>query len=228
MCNPTILVRCIALQDSPRRETFARNAKEHSLQFEFFDAISIDNLRQGVAVNGCKIDLTDLNWTFHERRDPRRQHAPLMFAEIACAYSHITCWRRAKEASADYLVMFEDDAVICRSLRGMSVPSDADILYLSNRMPQNERGEACGYGCGAEGYILSHAGISKCLDIFSVLYMPIDLQLMAHQQSQILAGHGITRYRRKLVSDAYLKAYVTPQPYCVHTENGSQIFAAKP
>jgi GR25 family glycosyltransferase involved in LPS biosynthesis len=226
LTDPKTLVYCVSLRNSPRRQTFALNAAKHSVPFEYFDAISIDDLRKGTTVEGCNIDITNLNWTFHERPDPRRQLAPLLFAEIGCAYSHILCWQRAKQRDVNYLVIFEDDAVICRRLEGIDVPTDADILYLSDRMPRNSRGEACGYGCGMEGYILSRAGISKCLEIFSILYMPIDLQLIAHQQSQHPHGHGISRYRRRLGSDLYLNAYVTPQPYCFHSrEGGSQIFS---
>jgi hypothetical protein len=61
------------------------------------------------------------------------------------------------------------------------------MLYISDRMPRNSLGEAIGYrgGCGSEGYILSRAGIAKCLEIFTVLYMPLDLQLIAHQRSML-------------------------------------------
>ena len=222
LSNSKTLVYCISLPNSTRRQTFASNAAKHSVAFEFLDAISADDLRQGATVEGCKIDLTDLGWTFHERADPRRQHAPLLFTEIGCAYSHIRCWQRAKERDADRLMVFEDDAVIFRGLEGIDVPADADMVYLSNRMPRNSRGEALGiHGSGAEGYLLLRSGIAKCLEIFSVLYMPVDLQLIAHQRS--IAGRGLSRYRRLLERNSYLHAYVTSQPYCFHPREGSQI-----
>jgi LPS sulfotransferase NodH/GT2 family glycosyltransferase len=219
---PKARVYCISLANSASRQAFAANASRYSVSFDFFDAVSADDLRQGKAVEGCKIDITNLAWTLHERGDPRRQRGPLLFTEIGCAYSHILCWQRAKQENADYLVVFEDDAVMCRSLEGVAIPPDADMLYVSNRMSRNARGEAVGYrGSGTEGYILSRAGIAKCLEIFSVLYMPLDLQLIAHQRS--MHGLGLSQYRRTLSDDLYLNAYVTPQPYCFHPTGSSQV-----
>jgi hypothetical protein len=219
---PKTRVYCISLAGSANRRTFASNAARYSVYFDFFDAVSVDDLRQGATVEGCKIDITNLAWTFHERADPRRQHAPLLFTEIGCAYSHIRCWQRARQEDADYVGVFEDDAVMCRSFDDIAVPADADMLYISNRMPRNSMGEAVGYrGSGTEGYILSRAGIAKCLEIFSVLYMPLDLQLIAHQRS--MHGRGLSQYRRALPDDLYLNAYVAPQPYCFHPIGRSQV-----
>jgi hypothetical protein len=216
------LADCIALVASPRRQTFAANASRYSVPFEFFDAISVENLRHGMTVEGCRLDITNLSWTLHERHDPRRQQAPLLFTEIACAYSHIRCWQQAKHKDANYLIVFEDDAVICRSFDDIAIPADADMLYISNRMPRNSLGEAIGYrGSGTEGYILSRAGIAKCLEIFTVLYMPLDLQLIAHQPS--MHGLGLSHYRRALSDALYLNAYVTPRPYCFHPMEPSQV-----
>jgi len=216
------LAACIALLGSSRRQTFATNASRYSVPFEFFNAISVENLRHGITVEGCRLDITNLSWTLHELHDPRRQQAPLLFTEIACAYSHIRCWQQAKHKDADYLIIFEDDAVICRSFDDIAMPPDADMLYISNRMPRNSLGEAIGYiGSGAEGYILSRGGIAKCLEIFTVLYMPLDLQLQAHQRS--MHGRGLSQYRRSLSDDLYLSAYVTPQPYCFHPIGPSQV-----
>jgi GR25 family glycosyltransferase involved in LPS biosynthesis len=219
------VVNCIALVDSPRRQQFTANASKYLVSFEYFDAISVENLRNGVTVEGCRVDITNLSWTFHERHDPRRQQAPLLFTEIACAFSHIRCWQNAKRKDASYLVVFEDDAVMCRTFDDIAVPPDADMLYISNRMPRNSIGEAIGYrGCGTEGYILSRTGIAKCLEIFSVLYMPLDLQLIAHQRS--MHGLGLSQYRRTLPDDLYLNAYVAPLAYCVHPVGPSQVHHA--
>jgi GR25 family glycosyltransferase involved in LPS biosynthesis len=203
-----VITYCISLPESPRRKAFAASAAENGLSFEFFDAICIDDLRKGTSVEGCAVDLTDLGWTNHERRDPRRRSAPLLFTEIGCAYSHIKCWQRARQLNADFVVIFEDDAIIKRHPEHNVWPQDADIIYLGDRMPRNKRGEAAGYGCGTDAYTLTRTGISKCLEIFRVLYMPIDLQLIAHQKAQFAHGHGLTKYRRKISNDLYLQAYV--------------------
>jgi GR25 family glycosyltransferase involved in LPS biosynthesis len=220
-----VAVFCISLKDSPRRPTFAASAAAHSVAFEFIDAIAPADLRQGAGIDGCRVDSTDLRWTYHERNDPRRQQAPLMFAEIGCAYSHMTCWRTGRARDLDYICVFEDDAVIGRNPNGIGIPDATDMLYLSDRMPHNERSEITGQGCGTEGYILSRAGILKCLEIFSVLYMPVDLQVMAHQACQIENGSGLCEYRRNIDSRYYLNARAATEPYCRHPDDGeSQIY----
>lgn len=197
---------CISLRDSPRRAAFAASAAAHAVAFEFVDAISPADLRRGVVMEDCRIDITDLRWTRQEPIDPRRQQAPLLFAEIGCAYSHMTCWRIGKARDLDHICVFEDDAVICRGLRGLDMPDAADMLYLGERMPHNRRGEITGDGCGTEGYILSRAGIQKCLEIFRVLRMPIDLQLMAH----------LSRGPGKAAGGCELNTRVATRPYCRH------------
>ncbi|CAO3459625.1 hypothetical protein [Azospirillum largimobile] len=193
--------------------------------FEFFDAVSVEDLRKGFFIENVRVDVTDLRWTDFERHDPRRQNGPLMFTEIACAYSHIQCWRQARDRGLDYLVVFEDDAVPCRSFENISIPKDADLVYISDRMPQNSKGEAAGYGCGMEGYIISRTGIEKCLKIFEIVYMPIDLQILAHQRSQIAFGHSLAEYRRSLQDCQYISAHVTPTPYCLNSgQVKSQIY----
>ena len=216
MAIPNTLVYCISVPGSPRRETFSANAAKTSVSFQFFDAITINELRRGIAVEGCRVDLTNMSWIDHERRDPRRQRAPLLFTEIGCAYSHMKCWQRAKELNADHLIVFEDDVVIVRQPQRSDVPADADIVYLSGRMPHNERGEAAGRGCGTDAYLLTRSGIFKCLEIFRILYMPIDLQLIAHQRSQYAFGHGLTKYRRQIDNDLYLQAYVAANPVALY------------
>ena len=102
--------------------------------------------------HGCTRRPQDLRWTFHERRDPRRQAAPLLFTELACAYSHVACWQWALDSDLDAMVVFEDDAEIIRPLQEADVSGIFDLKYLSNRMPADTEGAACGYGCGTEGY----------------------------------------------------------------------------
>jgi hypothetical protein len=208
-------VFCISLQNSPRRTAFAAAAAAHSVAFEFVDAISPADLRQGFIMEDCRIDITDLRWTRQAPTDPRRQQAPLMFAEIGCAYSHMTCWRIGRARDLDHICVFEDDAVICRSFRGIDMPDAVDMLYLGERMPHDRRGEITGDGCGTEGYILSRAGIQKCLDIFRVLRMPIDLQLMAHLSHAVGGGRE-------------LNARVATRPYCRHPDPyDSQIYPSE-
>ena len=176
-----------------------------------------------------EFDITDLRWTQHEQIDPRRQQAPLTFAEIGCAYSHMTCWQIGKARDLDHICVFEDDAIICRNLHGIDIPDAADMLYLGDRMPHNRRGKITGDGCGTEGYILSRTGILKCLAIFQVLYMPVDLQIMAHHACHSGKRTRISDYRRDMDSRYYLNARAAIGPYCRHPDrNKSQIYPSDP
>ena len=219
---------CISLRDSPRRAAFAASAAAHAVAFEFVDAISPADLRRGVVMEDCRIDITDLRWTRQEPIDPRRQQAPLLFAEIGCAYSHMTCWRIGKARDLDHICVFEDDAVICRGLRGLDMPDAADMLYLGERMPRNRRGEIAGDGCGTEGYVLSRAGIRKCLEIFRVLHMPIDLQLVAHHSDDAMRAPRKFAPRPDVDPACHLRARVARAPYCRHPEHDpSQMYESE-
>ena len=208
---------CISLEKSPRRDIFSKQAEEKQFAFQFFNAVTIENVRQGFVPNGCTLNLSDLKWTWSELHDPRRQNGPIMYSEIACAYSHIVVWQKALEADADFLVVFEDDVKLISGIESIEVPLQSDIFYISNRMPRNNLGEAFGYGCGTEGYVLTKSGIQKCLEIFKQLCMPIDLQLIAHAESQVIGnGNHICQFRRINDKEKYLKAFVSNQPHCYH------------
>src|SRR4051812_43771282 len=96
-------VLCISLKDSERRQEFSSHAERHGLPFVFVDAMTPDDIRTGRVPSGIRVDLTDLRWTFHERDDPRRQKSPMLFTELACAYSHVSCWQWAVRSELDFL-----------------------------------------------------------------------------------------------------------------------------
>jgi GR25 family glycosyltransferase involved in LPS biosynthesis len=216
-------ILCISVKDSARRAEFSAAAERHHMKFSFADAVTPEDIRAGRIPQGIKVDLSDLRWVFHERNDPRRQQAPLLFTELACAYSHVRCWQWAARNDIDFLVVFEDDAEIVRPLAEDDFSGVFDFRYLSDRMPSDASGIACGYGCGTEGYALSRNGMMKVLKLFATLYMPIDLQLIAHSRGQIQNGHGLTAYRRADLGDYYLDARVSLTPVCRHRELKSSL-----
>jgi GR25 family glycosyltransferase involved in LPS biosynthesis len=218
-----IAVVCISVKDSARRTEFYAVAEGHGMTFSFADAVTPEDIRAGRIPQGVKVDLSDLRWVFHERNDPRRQRAPLLFTELACAYSHLRCWQWALRNDLDFLVVFEDDAEIVRPFEESDFSGTFDFKYLSDRMPSDASGIACGYGCGTEGYVLSRNGVMKALKLFATLYMPIDLQLIAHSRGQIQHGHGLTAYRRTDLADCYLDARVSASPVCRHRELKSSL-----
>jgi GR25 family glycosyltransferase involved in LPS biosynthesis len=220
-------VFCISLKDSPRRAAFAASAAAHAVAFEFVDAITPADLRRGTTMEGCRIDITDLRWTHHERFDPRRQQAPLLFTEIACAYSHMTCWRIGASRNLDHICVFEDDAVICRNPNDIDLPDGIDMLYLNQRIPHDRHGRIPDDAGTTEGYILSRTGMLKCLEIFRVLYMPVDLQIIAHHAHEIRRKVPLSDYRRDKDSACSLNARVANGSYCIFPDDDeSQIFSA--
>jgi GR25 family glycosyltransferase involved in LPS biosynthesis len=217
---------CISIAESPRRRRFQKTAEKLGVDFEFVDATTRQDLLAGLILDNCTIDITDLSWATHEQHDVRRSTGPLGFGEIGCAYSHIRCWQMGRAEDLDFLVVFEDDAALERALEPKDFPdNDVDMLYLSNRMPSNEDGETWGYGAGLEGYILSRNGMRKALRILEKLYMPIDLQVLAHHESQGSYGHGLTKYRRNEIDqDSLLKARVLKHRVCRNGFGSSTVF----
>ena len=213
---------CISLKESERRAEFSAYADRHGMQFTFVDAVTPDDIRDGKVPSGCKVDLSDLRWTKHVPHDARRKAAPILFTEIADAYSHILCWRKAKRLDVDFLAVFEDDVEILRPFEQMDFSGSWDLKYISDRMPANTLGRAWGNRYGSEGYVLSKRGLDRALKIFSTLYMPLDLQLIAHSQSQIDSGRGVANCRRWDVAD-YLDARVASTPLCKHRDLPSSV-----
>jgi hypothetical protein len=65
-------VFCISLKDSQRRHSFASGAGRNNVLFEFFDGVTIDDVRTGFCVPGCH-----LGQRFHGSnhiRQPRRDY----------------------------------------------------------------------------------------------------------------------------------------------------------
>jgi GR25 family glycosyltransferase involved in LPS biosynthesis len=56
--------------------------------------------------------------------------------EIGCFLSHIKCWEKVAQSSADYCLILEDD-VTCEKVErfnALSIPAGVDILFVNDRM----------------------------------------------------------------------------------------------
>ena len=75
-----------------RREHITKEFGKQNITFEFFDAITPNNLELKAKELGIDIS-----------------NSPLTKGEIACALSHIALYYLAKEKELDYICIFEDD-----------------------------------------------------------------------------------------------------------------------
>ena len=75
-----------------RREHITKEFGKQNISFEFFDAITPNNLELKAKELGIDIS-----------------NSPLTKGEIACALSHIALYHLAKERELDYICIFEDD-----------------------------------------------------------------------------------------------------------------------
>lgn len=79
----------------------------------------------------------------------------------------------AVERDLDYLVVFEDDAIIFSPPR-LRVPPEFDIVFFNGGITADTLGRVTG-GCGAFGYLLTRRGVHLVLKLLGHADEPIDL-----------------------------------------------------
>jgi GR25 family glycosyltransferase involved in LPS biosynthesis len=62
--------------------------------------------------------------------------------------------------------------------------------------------------CGTDGYIATKQGLKKLLTIFSSLYLPVDLQMIAHMESMKDYDHHLVKCRQE--GAPLLRSYTMP------------------
>jgi hypothetical protein len=166
---------CISL-DQPssqwRKEQFQTSAQKHGLEFEWFSAIdgrswTADTFPSWVVHRGRRIDWFE----------------PLTGGEVGVATSHKTIWQLAWYSRNEGVLIFEDDAILCKDLDCLGVPVDADILFLNDRAVHNHMGEIQEGTCGTDGYLVTRRGLYKLLQIIEHMNMPLDLLMVANSRS---------------------------------------------
>lgn len=142
------------------------------------------------AVDGADLSQDDL-WMF-EREFLRQRAAIFDVGALGCWLSHMKVWREICDRGIPHAVVLEDDARprvgLPSSLGCLSLPTDYDLIYLSNSsegaLPEHLPGDACcayirsnevykfrrnpqvrlfGRGAGTYGYLISLAGARKLL-----------------------------------------------------------------
>lgn len=110
--------------------------------------------------------------------------------ELALILSSIALWEHAYEHDFDHLVVLEDDTKLLAPLV-IEVPDGADLVFFNDRSGRNAQGLTSGYVCGTDGYFVSRAGVTKLLELFKRIYMPLDLQMIAQMPQMKLCDHHL-------------------------------------
>lgn len=139
--------------------------------------------------------------------------------ELALILSSIALWQHAREQDVDHLVVMEDDAMILAPL-SIEIPSDADLVFFNDRSMRNAKGLTSGYVCGTDGYLATRAGIAKLLQVFSSIYMPLDLQMIAQMPQMADCGHHLAQ---RFNQDAPVLTSYTVEPLVAHGQFSSLI-----
>lgn len=182
----------ITLLDDPRfdgrRRLFDQYAKRFGWSYKWWPA-----------VNGRDISPEEYPaWLESDRPRSTSSH-PLTGGEMGLLMTTWHLYRSAWEEGLEYLVVFEDDAVI-HSVPVVEVPEEFDIVFLNNRFKGDLSGRIR-YGWGTDGYIMSRRGLGKALRIFEEpVTEPIDLLLIAYVRSLEHYGHYMTAYRNRSLS----------------------------
>lgn len=161
-----------------RRKLFRTHAKSFGWPVVFWPAI-----------NGAEQNHPD--WV---SRGPRLSGStPLTQGEIGLLMTTKEVYQWAWEEQLEFLVIFEDDAVI-HGKPILELPKDFDIVFLNNRFSGDLSGQIK-KGWGTDGYVISRRGLNKMLNILQYAAEPIDLLIMMHIRSLNENGHYITKFR---------------------------------
>lgn len=107
----------------------------------------------------------------------------LTWGEVGCAVSHLACWRDAAATGVPFVVVLEDDVVLCPSFLQtllIELRRPFDLLYLG-RCPRGADRRLAdgivspGFSYSAFGYVLSERGLAGVLEAgFDQAILPVD------------------------------------------------------
>lgn len=204
-------VYCISLPDSDRRKSFQDRATAVGQKFQWWEAIDGRSM--------SKEDLVSLTSRPVEWGAPGSHDTLQRTGELALILSSIALWEHAYEQDFDYLVVMEDDTRLLEPLT-IEVPFDADLVFFNDRSKRNAEGLTSGYVCGTDGYLATRTGIAKLLQVFSRIYMPLDLQMIAQMPQMTDCGHHLAK---RFNADSPVLVSYTIKPLVVHGHFASLI-----
>ena len=221
---------------SERRTRFFEAAERHGWNVTTFPATDLRDLR----IERLSMELE----TVHADSEPPVSITGLRGADgnrgpgdgaYACAVSHLRAWKWMIEEGHRAICVFEDDAVIERQFDLPSLPSDADFVFINDRVsalvPDEimTEGELPAWvaanpfaplvpGCGMEAYIVTDRGAAKAIALLEKMSSPIDLQLLACGHGTALASHSLGAIKPE--GAPLLQIYATTRPYTRHEDFG--------
>ena len=224
-----------------RKAAFLQAAQSHQWEVEVFPAVdwreleveTLDNGGRSVSVPGTDLMLTVSG--------PRAGADPLSLGEIACALSHISLWRKILAENLPAAFIFEDDAALIAPWKGAAWPTDADLVFINDRVsalvPEDlEESELEAWcqrtayaamipGCGMEGYLITQQGAAKALALMETLHVPLDLQIMAAGQGTLETDHSLLAHRRP---GHELQLYATTEAFTSHDDQSFSYISESP
>ncbi|MCY4050714.1 MAG: glycosyltransferase family 25 protein [Gammaproteobacteria bacterium] len=175
---------------------------ESSIKRRIHIKMQLDNLGLDyliiVAVDGKMLSKQDIDYIYDEERTLDFRGRPLSRGEIGCALSHITLYKEIIENRLDAMLILEDDIFIDSRILSVlmdtcSYPEDWDIIFIGYRARRTfshsvdspmhflKEGLTLNRVAGLQGvretngYLVSHAGAVKLLELTKGLHKPIDL-----------------------------------------------------
>lgn len=161
-----------------RRQHIVQEFGRHGIDFEFFDAITPSQ----VPLLAQKFDINI-------------QNSELTPGELACLFSHIALWQKAKDENIQHLVVFEDDVYLGENTKlflenANWIPNACGLLKIEHFIDRLHLGKAIHtfqgrqikqlqeFNWGTAGYIIYHDMIDTMMtllkDQFDIKNLPID------------------------------------------------------
>lgn len=163
-----------------RRELFEKQARKCGWRFDYWPAF-----------DGTKFLKDGFPYWLKDRNKAEAKPFSAGAVGLLTTTREILQW--AAELKLEYVVIFEDDAVIHAPPK-FEVPEEFDIVFLNNRVQGDEQGRVK-HGWGTDGYVISRSGVEKMLDILEHVTADIDMLIMMYTKSLEERDHYMTHYR---------------------------------
>lgn len=176
-----------------RRQHITQEFNKHNLDFEFFDAVTPDQVP--LIAQKFNIDIQD---------------SELTPGELACLFSHVCLWQKAKDENLKHLVVFEDDIYLGKNAKLFLqnsdwIPDACSLLKIEHFIDRLQLGKSIHtfqgrdikqlqeFNWGTAGYIIKYEMIDIMMDLiknqFARKGIPID---------HLIFEVGIEKYPTKI------------------------------
>jgi hypothetical protein len=178
---------CISLMDEARFDVRRQDFLKHTHRFGWL-------VDFWPAINGAGMKPEDYpEWIRSELKADVAE--PFGAGAVGLLMTVKEMYRWAREQKLEYLVVFEDDAVIHSSPR-VELPEEFDVVFFNNRIQGDATGRVRS-GWGNDGYVISRRGIGKMLVILEEVTADIDMLMLMYTASLAKRNHYITQNRNR-------------------------------